>query len=364
MNVVHPYAPHDVISYFVSNFEVNWTNGSWDISTFVSSPWFPNLTIIWPSETWPQNWLHNNSSPSLPRPQPMPLLVHWQLGWHPSACLSMTGTPKMPITPSPYFTVAWRTGSSSTTSCQRANTTSDMSLLPWEPNPWKYMHNGCQMAAKRNRKQPRWKLLPYLTKSNREWHMTSTPLCTLENLKILWPGQERTPKILSHASRHWWTTARWSMMSIMSTNCIVISSVHTARRENSLGNLWQSNSRHPPASWLILLWTTLPSNSLPSARTKCKWPTPATTAMVTHHLHPPRTVPTAPNSTQLAEQTAWHMIPVVPNATKWNTGDPNAVMASHSNQGLHLLLGHSRGSSDAHLGTTTTAMGRVTRQTP
>ena len=82
------------------------------------------------------------------------------------------------------------------------------------------------------------------------------------------------------------------------------------------------------------------------------------------HLHPPRTVPTAPDSTQLAEQTAQHMTPIVPNVTKWDTGDPNAVVASHSNQGMHLHLGHSRGSPDSHLGTTTTAKGRRTRQMP
>ena len=86
--------------------------------------------------------------------------------------------------------------------------------------------------------------------------------------------------------------------------------------------------------------------------------------MVTHHLHPPRTVPTAPNSTQLAEQTVQHMIPVVPNVTKWDTGDPNAVVASHSNQGMHLHLGHSRGSPDAHLGTTTPTKGGRTKQMP
>ena len=50
-----------------------------------------------------------------------------------------------------------------------------------------------------------------------------------------------------------------------------------------------------------------------------RWPTPSTTAMVTHHLHPPRTVPTAPNSTQLAEQTAWHVIPIAPNVTTHGT---------------------------------------------
>ena len=112
-------------------------------------------------------------------------------------------------------------------------------------------------------------------------------------------------------------------------------------------------------SWLTLLWTTSPSNMpenksttapnpwTQSARTKGGWSTPATAAMVTHHLHPPRTVPTAPHSTQLAEQTAQHVIPIVPNATKWDIVDPNAVVASHSNQGMHPHLGHSRGSPDA-----------------
>ena len=97
---------------------------------------------------------------------------------------------------------------------------------------------------------------------------------------------------------------------------------------------------------------------------KGRWSTPATAAMVTHHLHPPRTVPTAPNSTQLAEQTAQHVIPIVPNVTKWNTGDQNAVVASHSNQGMHPHLGPSRGSPDAYLGTTTTAKGGRTKQMP
>ena len=106
---------------------------------------------------------------------------------------------------------------------------------------------------------------------------------------------------------------------------------------------------------------TAPNLWTQSARTKGGQPT---AAMVTHHLHPPKTVPTAPDSTQLADQTAQHMIPVVPNVTKWDIGDPNAVVASHSNQGMHLHLGHSRGSPDAHQGTTITAKGRRTRQTP
>ena len=238
------------------------------------------------------------------------------------------------------------------------------------------MHNGCQLAVKRNRRQPRPKLLPSSTVSSREWHMTSIPMCTLASWKTLWPGWERTPKISLHASRPWWTTARWSMTSIASMNYIIASSVHTATRESSLENLWPSHSRHPPMSWLKLLWTTLPSNRpgnksltapnlwMQSARTKGRQPMPATAAMVIHHLHPPRTVPTASNSTQLAEQTVQHVTPIVPNVTKWDTGDPNAMVASHPNQRMHPHLGHSRGSPDAHLGTTTPAKGGRTRQTP
>ena len=74
--------------------------------------------------------------------------------------------------------------------------------------------------------------------------------------------------------------------------------------------------------------------------------------------------PTAPNSTQLAGQTALHMTPIVLNVTRQDTGGQNAMVASHSNQGMHLHLGHSRGSPDAHLGTTTTTVGGVTKQTP
>ena len=110
--------------------------------------------------------------------------------------------------------------------------------------------------------------------------------------------------------------------------------------------------------------STAPNLWTQSARTQGGQPTPATAAMATCHLYPPRTDPTAPNSTQLAEQTAQHMIPIAPNVTKWDIGDPNTVVASHFNQGMHLHLGHNRGSPDAHQGTTTTAKGGRTRQTP
>ena len=137
-----------------------WSKLDWQFLRYKHFCILPLFSQIWPlsdhpaSETWLQNQLHNNSSPSLPRPQLMPLLVCWQLGQYPSACPSMTGTPKTPITP-PYFGVPWRTGFSSTTSCWTVRTISDMSLLPWEPNPWRCMHKGCLPAVKRNRQQPR-----------------------------------------------------------------------------------------------------------------------------------------------------------------------------------------------------------------
>ena len=101
------------LSYTVSNFKVNQTYGSWDISIFVSFPCF-SQSDHYQTCTWDMvsELTHNNSSPSLPRPQLTPLLVCWQLGQHPSACPSMTGIPKMPITPL-YFAIPWRTGSSS-----------------------------------------------------------------------------------------------------------------------------------------------------------------------------------------------------------------------------------------------------------
>ena len=106
---------------------------------------------------------------------------------------------------------------------------------------------------------------------------------------------------------------------------------------------------------------TAPNPWTQSTRRKGRWPTPAIAAMVTHHLHPQRTDPTAPS---WQRQTAQYVIPIVPNATKWDIGDPNAMVAGHSSQGMHLHQGHSRGSPDAHLGATTAAKGRTTRQTP
>ena len=66
---------------------------------------------------------------------------------------------------------------------------------------------------------------------------------------------------------------------------------------------------------------TAPNLWMQSAMTSVEQPTPVTMVIVRHHLHPPRTAPTVHDSTQLAEQTAPHMIPIAPNVTRWDTGD-------------------------------------------
>ena len=141
---MHLYAPHDITAIkmmppsgraypHVYTAKV-WSKSDWRLLRYRCFCILPLFFLFWPlsdhpaSETWPQNWLHNNLSPSLPRPQKTPSLVHWQLGWYPSACQSMTGIPKMLTTLSPYFAVPWRTGSSSTAFCQIVRTTTGMSF--------------------------------------------------------------------------------------------------------------------------------------------------------------------------------------------------------------------------------------------
>ena len=107
---------------------------------------------------------------------------------------------------------------------------------------------------------------------------------------------------------------------------------------------------------------TAPNLWMQSAATSAKQPTPAMMVMVTHYLHPPGTAPIAHDSMQPAEQTALQGIPDPPNATKLDTGDQNAIVASHLNQRMHLYqemhlqLSYSVGSPDAQLGATATTL--------
>ena len=159
------------------------------------------------------------------------------------------------------------------------------------------------------------------------------------------------------------------MMSTMSTSCVVRSSEHTAMRESSLANLWQNHST-PSCELADITVNHFAIQQAQSAMTSIKQPTPVTMTMVTHHLHPPRTAPIAHNSTQPAEQIAPHGTPVTPNATRLDTGDQNAMVASllnqrmHLCQGMHPQMGHSMGSPDAHIGATTTTLAGVVKQMP
>ena len=140
VHFLHPYAPHDIIAIKAmppsgrAHPQLHcvkfWSKSDQQFPRYSNFCILPPVLLFWQlsaPETWPQNWhqCHNNSLPSLPRP-----LQCWQQGQHQSACPSMTGIPKMHTTPSPYFAVPWRTGSSSTTYCQTVRTTSGMFLQP------------------------------------------------------------------------------------------------------------------------------------------------------------------------------------------------------------------------------------------
>ena len=115
---------------------------------------------------------------------------------------------------------------------------------------------------------------------------------------------------------------------------------------------------------------TAPNLWMQSIMTSIKQPTPVTIAMVTYHLHPPRTAPTAHDSTQPAELTALHRIPISLNATRLDTRDQHAAVTSHINQrmhlhqGIHPQWGHSMGNPDACLGATTATLTGVAKQMP
>ena len=92
--------------------------------------------------------------------------------------------------------------------------------------------------------------------------------------------------------------------------------------------------------------------------------------MVTHHPHPQEIAPIAHDSIHPAGQTAPQGIPDAPNATRLDTADQNAMVASHLNQrmhfcqGMHLQLSHSMGSPDAHLGATAVTLAGVVKLMP
>ena len=228
-------------------------------------------------------------------------------------------------------------------------------------------------GSKKEQKATKVKASAFLDQIQQGMTHNVNTMYALEKLRMLWPGQERNPKILSHTSR------LMDCCEMINDEhhehklcCHIICAYH--HEEKLLGKLMAKPFKTPSSEladiavnhFAIQHAQEQVSRSSKPVDTICqdKWHTPDTIAMVTHHLHPPRTAPTAHSNTQLAEQTALHMIPIAPNATRWDIGDQNAMVASHSNQGMHLHLSHSRGSPDAHLWTTITAVGGVTKQMP
>ena len=337
-----------------------------EILTFLCHAPLLEFLLFWPlsapdhpaPETWPQNQpqLHSNSSPSLPRPQQMPLLVCWPLGQHQSACLSMTGTLKMHTTPSPYFAIPWRTGSSSTTYCQTVRPPQVCFCSPRHQIP----RNACTMDAnwqQRGTESDQGKSFclpqPYPAGNDTWCQYPCAPWRIGRDCGQARKGPPRSHRMYQDPDGplqddQWW--ASQAQTTLLYHLCILPwgkapRKTYGQAIQDTLQ--WAGWDCCEPLCHPICQGTSLPQhqtcgNNLPGQRADSH--TPAIAAMVTHHLHPPRTVPTAPNSTQLADQTAQHMIPIVPNVTKWDTGDPNAMVASHSNQGTHLHLGHSRGS--------------------
>ena len=238
-----------------------WSQWNWQFLSYsyfcTLPPVFPDLTIIWPSETWPQNQPHNNSSLSLPRPQLMPLLACWLPEPHPSACPPMTGTRKMHTTLSLYFGIPWRIGSSSTTSHLTVRITTDTFLQPWEQIPG----DACPVDTNQQRRgtesdQSKSFCLPWQnTSGNDTWCQTHVCLRELEDV-VARMGEDPQDLITG--------------IKTLMDHCKMINDKHHkhelhcyiicayCQEGKLLGKPIAKPSRHLLASWLTLLWTTLP----------------------------------------------------------------------------------------------------------
>ena len=174
-------------------------------------------------------------------------------------------------------------------------------------------------------------------------HDMSIFMCALENWKILWPGQERTPKISS------------ACIKTLMDQCEMINDEHRkhelcchivrayCHEGKLLGKLMAKPFKTPSSElaeiavnhFTIQHAREQVSHSSKPVDTICQ--DKRQTAHTSHNSNghtpsgPSKDCPNCTHdSTQLAEQTAQHMIPIVPNVTKWDTGDQNAVVASHS----------------------------------
>ena len=237
------------------------------------------------------------------------------------------------------------------------------------------MHNGCQQAAKRNRKWPRQKLLPSSTVSNKEWHMTSIPCAPWRIGRYCGQAGRGPPR--SHCMHQdtdgllqddqWW--ASWAWTALLYHLCIP---PWGKAPRKTYGQAIQDTLQW--AGWHCcepLHHPTCQGTSLPQHQT-CGHNLPGQRVDSPHQPQQPwpHTIctlqglsPTAPNSTSWQGKLPSMWFPLFQMQQNGHWG-PKCHGGKPLNQGMHLHLVHCRGSPDAHLGTTTTAKGGTTKQTP
>ena len=372
------------LSYILSKFGLNQTDGSWDTVIFVSYPQF----------CWSDHYLTSRNRDIASEPTLQQLITQSAqatadaiAGVLTAGTASirpappMTGTPKMPITPSPSFSVPWRTGSSSTASCWTVRTTSDMSLQPYEPNQWRCMHNGCLLVAKRNRIVTKAKasaFLHWIQQGMTHNVNTHVYLGELENI-IARPGEDPQDLILC--------------IKTLMDHCEMINDehckhelhcciIHAYCHEGSLLGKLMAKPFKTPARELADIKVN--HFAIQHAREQVFHSTKPVDAIchdrhwVAHTSHnsnghtPSATSKDCSNCTwqhQLAEQTAPTWFPLhqmqydgtLGTKMPWWQATPTKECTSTK---IAPQLGHSMGSPDAHLGATVTTLGGVAKQMP
>ena len=279
----------------------------------------------------------------------------------------------MHTTPSPYFAIPWRTGSSSTAYCQDSkdhlryvfaalgNKSLEMHAQ-WMPTG----------SEEEQKVQPRLKASAFLDCIQQGMtHDINTHVHLGELEDIVARLGEDPQDLIAHIKT---LMDRCEMINDEHRKHelhVAVSSVHTARRESSLENFWPSHSRHPPMSWLRLLVNHF---AIQQAREQVSHSSKPVDAILpgqkvdsphashSSHDHTP-TAPSkdCPNCTQQHPAGRANCPACDTHCDKCDKmghwGPKCCMVASHSNQGMHLHLGHSRGSPDAHLGTTTPTKG-------
>ena len=368
------------LTYTLSKFEVNWTEGSWDISPFVSYPLpgFPNLTIIRPPSTW-------DMASELTPQQLITQSAQATADAITSAVTTRTASISLPI----YDWDSQDAYHSFSIFCHTLENWLLLNCIPLDSKDHlRYvsaamgtksleMHGQWMpTSSEEEQKATKVKASTFLDQIQKGMtHDVNTHVC-LGELKDIVARPEEDPQDLIACIK----TLMDHCKMINDEHCehkLHCHIIHAYRHEGKLLRKLMAKPFKTPSSELADIavnhfaiqhaWEQVSHSSKPvDAICQDKRQVAHTSHNSNGHTPsaPSKDCPTAHSSTQPAEQATLHVIPIVPNATRWDIGDQNAVVAGHSNQGMHLHLGHSRGSPDAHLGTTTTTMGGVTRQTP